>query len=106
MRNPTGFARAHRGLPRPVELGLLVDGRKYRIVAGPKRVKAVSRTIGRSYLHLNVADFTRLVLGHLDWDKAVREGRLMASTRIADEAGRVLFPTLPLWRPPLDDLPA
>jgi predicted acetyltransferase len=102
---PALYARAEAArLPRPIELGLSVDGRKYRIVAGPQRVKAVSRTIGRSYLHLNVADFTRLVLGHLDWDRAVREGRLMASTQIAEAAGRVLFPTLPLWRPPLDDL--
>jgi len=102
---PVLHGRAEQAaLARPVELGLLVDGRKYRIVVGAKRVKVVSRVIGRHYLHLNVADFTRLVLGHLDWDKTVREGRLMASTQVADEAGRALFPALPLWRPPLDDL--
>jgi GNAT superfamily N-acetyltransferase len=114
LLDPLGLLRAiapelHRraeaaGLHRPAELGLLVDGRKYRLVLTRQGVKAVSRSIGRSYLQLNVADFTRLLLGQLDWDKAVREKRLEVSTQIAAEAGRVLFPPLPLWRPPLDDL--
>ena len=46
------------GLDRPLELGLLVDGRKYQIeIAG--RGRAMADTLGRSYLRLNVADFTR-----------------------------------------------
>ncbi len=53
-----------------------------------------------------MADFTRLVLGQLDWDQALAEGRLEPSTALARQAGQVLFPPLPLWRPPLDDLMA
>ncbi len=91
------------GLARPVELGLLVDGEKYQLdIAGSGRVAA--DTLGRSYLRLNVADFTRLVLGQLDWDRAVGEGRVEPSTTLAQEAARVLFPRLPYWRPLLDDL--
>jgi predicted N-acetyltransferase YhbS len=91
------------GLARPVELGLLVDGRKYQIdIAGSGR--ATADTLGRSYLRLNVADFTRLVLGQLDWDRAVAEGRVVPSTALAHDAARVLFPRLPYWRPRLDDL--
>ena len=92
------------GLARPLELGLLVDGRKYQIELGTQAVRAVENHLGRSYLRLNVADFTRLVLGQLDWDRACSEGRLAPSTVLASEAGRALFPMMPLWRPPLDDL--
>ena len=96
---------AEAGLVRPLELGLLVDGRKYQIeIAG--RGRATADTLGRSYLRLNVADFTRLVLGQLDWDRALEEGRVVPSTGLAGDAGRALFPVLPFWRPMLDDLGA
>jgi hypothetical protein len=45
-----------------------------------------------------------LLLGHLDIDEALADGRLRASTQVAAELGRVLFPRLPLWRPPLDEM--
>ena len=92
------------GLPRPVELGLLVEGRKYRIEVTDRGGRAISRRLGRNYLQLNVADFTRLVLGQLDWRRTLAEGLVQPSTKLAVETGRVLFPHLPLWRPPLDDL--
>ncbi len=94
------------GLPRPMDLGLLVNTRKYQLEITRERARVVSRRVGRSYLRLNTADFTRLVLGQLDWQRAIAEGRLEVSTALAEEAGRALFPRLPLWRPPLDDLPA
>jgi ribosomal protein S18 acetylase RimI-like enzyme len=110
--NPLGILRmmcgvfvqraTEAGLGRPLELGLLVDGRKYQIeMLGSGR--ATADTLGRSYLRLNVADFTRLVLGQLDWDRALVEGRVVPSTELAHDAGRVLFPPLPFWRPMLDD---
>ena len=92
------------GLPRPLDLGLLVEGRKYQIEIGREGVKVEGQKIGRSYLSLNVADFTRLLLGDLDWDRAKADGRLEVSTQIAEEAGRALFPRLPLWYPPFDHL--
>ncbi len=94
------------GLPRPLDLGLLVEGRKYQVELGRKGAAATAEHIGRSYLRLNVADFTRLVLGQLDWEAAISAGRLECSTALGAEAGRALFPPLPLWRPPWDDLPA
>jgi predicted N-acetyltransferase YhbS len=94
------------GLPRPLDLGLLVDGRKYQVELARDAVKVTGQKIGRSYLSLNVADFTRLVLGELDWDRAKAEGRLEVSTQIAEEAGRILFPEQPLWYPPFDHLRA
>jgi predicted acetyltransferase len=113
LLNPLGLLRtmsgvffqraAEAGLARPLELGLLVEGQKYQIeVAGAGRARA--DVLGRSYLRLNVADFTRLVLGQLDWDQALAEGRVIPSTALAGDCGRVLFPSLPFWRPVLDDL--
>ncbi len=93
------------GLSRPVDLGLLVDGHKYRLGLTRDGVNAVDRAIGRSYLRLNVADFTRLVLGQLDWDDALADGRVQPSTNLAESVGRALFPRLPLFLPPLDSLP-
>ena len=97
---------AEAGLPRPGDLGLMVEGRKYRIELGREGAAAEADRIGRSYLALNVADFTRLVFGQIDWDAATAEGRIECSTALAREAGRTLFPPLPFWRPPWDDLPA
>ncbi len=94
------------GLPRPLELGLLVDGQKYQIDIGHEGVTATSQRIGRSYLRLNVADFTRLVLGQLDWNAAMADGRLECSTQLACEAGPALFPQVPFWRPPWDEMMA
>jgi predicted acetyltransferase len=93
-------------LPRPFELGLQLDNVKYSLEIGHQEVKVAAGRIGRSYMSMNVADFTRLVLGQLDWDRAEADGRLEVSTRIAERAGRALFPSLPLWRPPLDELRA
>ena len=93
-------------LPRPLELGLQVEGQKYQLELTNCGAAVVAHRMGRSYLRMNVADFTRLLLGQLDWDRAVAEKRLEASTALAQQAGRVLFPRLPLWYPPLDDLTA
>jgi len=92
------------GLSRPLELGLLVDGKKYQLELTREQTRAVSRRIGRSYFRLNVADFTRLVLGQLDWERAWAEGRIEASTGVARDVGPLLFPNVPFWRPPLDDM--
>jgi predicted N-acetyltransferase YhbS len=97
---------AESRLPRQFDLGLLVDGQKYQLEFGQDGIGVTSNRIGRSYLRLNVADFTRLVLGQLDWNAALADGRLECSTALAAEAGRVLFPAIPLWRPPWDDSPS
>jgi predicted acetyltransferase len=114
LMNPAAFLKMlcpelHRraeaaSLERPCELGLLVDGEKYRLVISRRSVKFGRHKIGRSYLVLNGANFTRLLLGHLDIDESLAEGRLRSSTQLAAETARALFPQLPVWRPPLDEL--
>lgn len=94
------------GLSYPFDLGLLVDGEKYRIEAGAHGVSVSADRVGRSYLRMNGHDFTQLFLGQLDWDSVTLAGRLECSTMLAREMGRALFPQLPFWRPPWDEMPA
>ena len=93
-------------LPRPSDLGLMVEGQKHQLDFREDGVRADTQHIGRSYLRLSAADFTRLLLGQFDWDAALADGRLECSTTPARLSGRALFPPLPFWRPPWDDLPA
>lgn len=116
LMNPIGFLKQlcpelHRradavSLTRPCELGLVLDGEKYGLIVSRRSVKLRRHRIGRSYLAANGANVTRLLLGHFDIDEALADGRLRASTHVAAELGRVLFPRLPLWRPPLDEISA
>jgi len=93
-------------LSRPLDLGLWFDGKKLQLELRPDGVRVVPGRMGRSYLRMNVADFTRLLLGQLDWDVALRDARITASTPLAQTAARALFPPLPLWYPPFDELTA
>lgn len=102
---PTLHARAQSGgLRRPTELGLVVDDLRLRVIATRRSVKVQKGPPGRALLKLSSADFTRLLLGHLDVPVAAAEKRVKASNRIAVELAAVLFPRLPLWHPPMDDL--
>jgi hypothetical protein len=53
---------------------------------------------------LNAADFSRALLGRLDWDQAFEEQRVFVRSDRAAYLAGVLFPMFPIWRPPLDDL--
>ena len=77
------------GLALPVELGLAVDDKKYHILVTRSRAKAVSRRPAEHSVRLGPADFTRLLLGQVDWDRGLAEGRLQAATarRLAITAG-------------------
>ncbi|MGE0610420.1 MAG: enhanced intracellular survival protein Eis [Pirellulales bacterium] len=112
--DPVHFLRAMCGelharadaaaLPRPCELGLRVEDHKMRLAFSRRSVKLIRGKLGRGYLDFNIADFTRLVMGHLDLDQAVKAGRVSTSTRTALQTARAAFPRFPLWRSPVDDL--
>ncbi len=91
-------------LNRPSELGLLLDGQKLRLKINPRGVRISSGMIGRSHLTCNVAEFTRLAMGHVNVEEVLKTGRLKASTQVAVQTAAALFPPLPLWRPPMDEL--
>jgi GNAT superfamily N-acetyltransferase len=94
------------GLELPLELGLHVAGEKFTLEVRPRCVKLRTGRPCRSYLTCGSSELTQLLLGHLDLKVAVSSGRVCPSTRIALETASVLFPKLPLWRPPWDELQA
>jgi hypothetical protein len=49
-------------------------------------------------------DLAPLLLGHWELADLVETGRIKASNKAALRLGTALFPKLPWWRPPLDDL--
>ena len=90
----------------PLELGLHIDGEKFVLEIRPRCVKLRTGRVCRSYLTCARPDLTQLLLGHLDLKTAITAGRIFASTRTASEIAGALFPHLPLWRPPWDEIPA
>jgi predicted acetyltransferase len=94
------------GIALPAELGLQIDGQKYTLELRPRLAKLKSGRSCRSYLECAATDLTQLLLGHLDVSVALAAKRLNASTRVAAELASAIFPRLPLWRPPWDELPA
>ncbi len=90
------------------ELGIQVDDGKWLIHAAEAktRAKVESDKLGRRYLTLSRGAFTRLAMGHTGIDRALAEDGVEASTATAIEAARVLFPTSPIWRSPLDSATA
>lgn len=93
------------GAARPLDLGLLVDGRKIQLEFRDEGVEVFEDRLGRSHLRLSGPDFTRLILGRLDFAAAVSANRIEPSTAIAHTAAAALFPPLPLWHPPFEELP-
>ena len=107
LLRPQLFARAKDAeLSRPCELGLLLGDERYCLIVGRRSVKLEAGKLGRSYLTCSKAQLTQLLLGHADLRSAVAAGQLAASTRVAAEIAMALFPRLPVWYPPWDDLPA
>ena len=99
-------AHAKRSLGLPCELGIHLEGEKFRLLLGPRGARLERGRLGRSYLACDAAALTQLMLGDAGVQTLVKAARIEASTRIAEETATAVFPPLPLWRPPLDDLPA
>ena len=90
----------------PGRLSIDVEGKRYAILMGRKGVAVQTGRPAKyqsaSHVSLNVADFTRLVLGQFDWESPPEENSLNFSTPTAAQLLRILFPKLTFWRPPLD----
>ncbi len=91
-------------LPRPCELGLVSDDARLSVALTRRGVKVASGRSSRAHLRLTRSDVTRLLLGAIDVERTLEHGRMTASSRVAVRIAAVLFPKLPLWRAPLDDL--
>jgi len=96
------------GVQLPLEMGLTVGDRRWLLhvdtTAEASRVEPDK--LSRRHLTLSPATFVRLAMGHTGVDRASGEGGFEASTATALDAARVLFPTRPIWRSPLDSATA
>lgn len=94
------------GFETPWELSISVEGESYAI-SGTRRsvkVRESARRGGRRGIALNSADFTRLVLGHLDLRASQTAERVQTTSAKAIDMAASLFPQQPLWTPPWDGL--
>ncbi len=88
--------------PWPVELGLTVGDKKWLIQITEKSARVEPDKLGRRHLTLTARTFVRLAMGHTGIDVAMSEDGVEASTQTAIDSARILFPTQPIWRSPLD----
>lgn len=96
------------GAALPLELGLTVDDRRWllHIEASAAGSRVEPDKLSRRHLTLSAATFVRLLLGHIDVERASEEDGFESSTGTALDAARVLFATRPVWRSPLDSATA
>jgi GNAT superfamily N-acetyltransferase len=96
------------GAPLPVELGLTVGDRRWllHVESSAGRSRVEPDKLSRRHLTLTPATFLRLAMGHIGVDAASAEDGFVSSTSTALDAARVLFPTRPVWRSPLDSATA
>jgi len=104
MRNQINARAVQAGIPLPAELGLCIDGKKYSLAITPRSVKLTRRKVSRNYITLSKSLFSQLLLGVIGAQEAAAKNQLQASTKIAGKLAATLFPQLPVWLPPLDDL--
>ena len=90
----------------PLELGFMLDGKKWQLTLADNEAKLVKNRLGRSYVSCNAADFTRLILRYDDAGAAIAAGRLEPSTTLAASISQALLPQAVVWRPPWDHVPA
>ncbi|MFP6668411.1 MAG: hypothetical protein VB876_13915 [Pirellulales bacterium] len=97
--------RAIRGnLAFPVELGIQVSAEKRQLNLTESAADLIDGRLGRSYVSCDRATWNQLRLGYCDAECALADGSLAASTTLAADMAQTLFPKVPLWRPPWDDL--
>ena len=94
------------GLEIPCELGLNLEKQRFQIACNRRSTRLLEGKLGRSYLSCSSQVLSQLVLGQCSITQAIKQERIIPSTRIAIETAQALFPRIPLWFPSLDDLPA
>lgn len=94
------------GAALPLELGLTVGDRRWLLHVEASRSRVEPDKLSRRHLALAPSTLARLLMGHIDIDRAATEEGFETSTGTALDAARILFPTRPIWRSPLDSATA
>ncbi|WP_250846651.1 GNAT family N-acetyltransferase [Aquisphaera insulae] len=90
----------------PLELGIASEDHRWMIHIDGKQSRIEPDKLSRRYLTLSPPSLVRLLMGHSGIDAASHEEGFLASTATALDAARILFPTQPIWRSPLDSATA
>ena len=90
----------------PLELGLTVGDDRYLVHIDRSGSTVEHDRLSRRHLTLTPRAFVRLALGHTGIDRALEVDAVETSTATAVDAARILFPTRPIWRSPLDSATA
>ena len=96
-------------LDLPHQLGIAIgpgeSARTVRINLSKKQVSVVEGKLPVDCLTLDLQGFNMLLLGQANISELIRGQRAYATTRTALDLGLALFPNLPGWRMPWEDLP-
>ena len=93
-------------LTLPLELGLLVDGEKHRLLVSRRSARVVRGKLGRSYISCSTVGLSQLLLGGRPFGDLVADDLVQPSTRVAEQLAAVMFPRLAFWLPPFDESPS
>jgi predicted N-acetyltransferase YhbS len=88
----------------PTRTGQAIESARLLLRFSEQGVRIERGGTGRSYLTLRRRDLAPLLFGHRPLEKWIEMGQIRVSNKTAQQLGAVLFPHLPWWRPPLDDL--
>jgi len=88
------------------ELGIVVGDQQCILEITPRGSRLDAGRVRRTFVRCSGGQLWQMLLGHLDVRQAVENGLMSVSNCLALESACTLMPPLPLWFPPLDDLPA
>jgi len=87
---------------RPCALGIDLDGQRLRLRLTRRSARFEPGSLGRHYLRLDVAAWTRLIGGHVSAAQLLESRRAEVSSTSAGQVARAVFPLATYWRPPWD----
>ena len=97
-----------QGLSLPQQLGIAIgpgdSARTVRINLSKRSVNVVEGKLPTDCLSLDLQGFNMLLLGQANISELIKGQRAYATTRAALDMGLALFPNLPGWRMPWEDL--
>ncbi len=88
----------------PCELGFCVEGQQHLLRITEMDSDLIAEYPARGRMTCSNDDLLRLLLGSLDIGAAAAEHRIVPDSQATLETLQTLFPPVPLWFPPLDDL--
>ncbi len=106
LRKPFAQRAQKAGLKSSMSLGIRIGSLQLMLKVGRRQVTIANGDLGHTQIAVEATDFTSLLLGQTDILRLLDCNRATASDKYAVEVAKVLFPMLPTWRMPWEDLDA